>query len=699
MVSVGALALSTPALAREATAEDGKVAAVSGPDATPEPEGTGRTVYSAEFFRGTQLNTAYEMILRVPGFSFSEGGQVRGYAGSAGNVLIDGQHPAGKSESLSSVLGRIPFAQVERIEVIRGAAPGIDMQGWPVVANVIRRAATTTAQAASLQGSIMEDGRFIPALRYEINRRNDTRGFDLALQSGGFIDFSAGDGTRYRYAPDGTLSEAAPLESAGDGRTQTAVGNVRFPMLGGRLSANASITRNRYQLDEQIDRPTGREAQAVRHLTLGGELGSSWEGKIVPDLTLTVLAIQRLSDQQMRSKSTTPTRTSIFTFDSLSGESIGRATFRLQASKVLTAEWGAEGAFNFLDRRTTFEVNGDPVTLPSAAVRVEERRGEAFGQLIWRPSESLTVEAGSRLELSRISQSGDVTSARAFKYVKPRLLATWKPSADHRIRLLAAREVGQLNFGDYVSSVEFQFNGVNAGNPELRPDSAWLLEAAAERSFWGRGSIQIAGRHREISHARDRVPIFYIPSCDVVDGRPVIGFPTCDIVYDGPGNIGDGWSRELQVTLALPLDRLGLARALLRADSRFRWSRVTDPTTGEQRGLSGLFPWHMTASFTHDVPRLRLSWGVDVILPHRFTTYHVAEVRRTEYDAVVMAHVEHRLTDRTSLRFTVNNATAYAYHQMRTVYGGNRATGPVLFDDDRDLAMERNFQLRLRHTF
>ena len=39
----------------------------------------------------------------------------------------------------NSILQRIPAASVERIEVIRGSAPGIDMQGQSVVANVVRK--------------------------------------------------------------------------------------------------------------------------------------------------------------------------------------------------------------------------------------------------------------------------------------------------------------------------------------------------------------------------------------------------------------------------------------------------------------------------------------------------------------------------------------------------------------------------------
>jgi hypothetical protein len=51
-------------------------------------------------------------------------------------VLINSKRPASKTEPLGDVLGRIPVAAVERIEVINGGASGIDMQGYPTIANV-----------------------------------------------------------------------------------------------------------------------------------------------------------------------------------------------------------------------------------------------------------------------------------------------------------------------------------------------------------------------------------------------------------------------------------------------------------------------------------------------------------------------------------------------------------------------------------
>src|SRR6185437_16853817 len=84
------------------------------------------STYPAAFFADARPATANDMIGRVPGFNLDNGSGTRGFAGSGGNVLINGVRPAAKNDSLSSILSRIPAGTVDRIELIRGGAPGID---------------------------------------------------------------------------------------------------------------------------------------------------------------------------------------------------------------------------------------------------------------------------------------------------------------------------------------------------------------------------------------------------------------------------------------------------------------------------------------------------------------------------------------------------------------------------------------------
>ena len=61
----------------------------------------GRTAYPASFFSSFQPGNAYEMLQRLPGFTFDGGdSDVRGFAGAGGNVLIDSTRPPSKSLTL-----------------------------------------------------------------------------------------------------------------------------------------------------------------------------------------------------------------------------------------------------------------------------------------------------------------------------------------------------------------------------------------------------------------------------------------------------------------------------------------------------------------------------------------------------------------------------------------------------------------------
>ncbi|MDE2467006.1 MAG: TonB-dependent receptor, partial [Alphaproteobacteria bacterium] len=123
--------------------------------------------YPASFFSAAHPNTAYDMIRRLPGFVFDDGTDARGYAGTGGNVLVDGQRPTAKTDDLKSILERIPASNVERIDVISGNSSGIDMEGHTVVANVIRKFGVSTDIIASASTNIWPDGHTVHDLKLE----------------------------------------------------------------------------------------------------------------------------------------------------------------------------------------------------------------------------------------------------------------------------------------------------------------------------------------------------------------------------------------------------------------------------------------------------------------------------------------------------------------------------------------------------
>src|SRR4051812_17534596 len=115
---------------------------------------TGTLAYPPAFFTAVRPSTALDMINWLPGFTVEDTRDFRGLEGSTGNVLIDGKPPTSKTDTLLSVLRRIPSAQVERVDLIVGGAPGINMRGRNVMANVVLKVSATSTGAITAGATI-----------------------------------------------------------------------------------------------------------------------------------------------------------------------------------------------------------------------------------------------------------------------------------------------------------------------------------------------------------------------------------------------------------------------------------------------------------------------------------------------------------------------------------------------------------------
>src|SRR6478672_10458019 len=132
--TVSVLALAAAALPQTALAAQPAAASASG-----------TTVYDAAFFAQFAPRTALDIVDHVPGFQLDLGStqsangsvDVRGFAGTAGNVVINGSRPSSKAETLDATLQRIPAQQVVRVEVSPGDLFGSDYAGKSQVLNII----------------------------------------------------------------------------------------------------------------------------------------------------------------------------------------------------------------------------------------------------------------------------------------------------------------------------------------------------------------------------------------------------------------------------------------------------------------------------------------------------------------------------------------------------------------------------------
>ena len=662
LASILTLVLAAPAFGQEAQ-----------PAAQTATQQEGVIPYTPADFAASRPNTALDMINRIPGFSFKSGDEVRGFAGAAGNVLIDGQRPTVKTDSLDSVLSRIQISQVERIDVIRGGAPGIDMQGQTVVANVIVKTSDTFQQVISAGGLLYaKTGDTIPTYGYTATRRIGEHQFDFNFSRGLSLDDSVGFGWRTRTdAATGAVTRFENADTEGDGYVYTVRGGYKGPLFDGTLSVNGLASTDTFKNESHFISPTSDERFIDRNANDRTEIGVNYKRPLGDILELEVLGLNKWAQGSGDSLGIVASDTQTFKVKAEAGESIGRSVLRYKASPELSFEGGGEVAFNYRDQSVALFDNGTPVPLPLTDVRVEELRGEGFVQGSWRLSPELSLEGGVRVERSTIKQSGDLARERSFTYPKPRLAATWSPTKDDQLRLRIEREVGQLNFRDFSSSVNLSSNVVSGGNSDLRPDKTWIYETAYEKRFWDGAAVVLTYRHDEISDVVDLFPFLVGVDTDA-DGRPDV-----QRLIAGPGNIGSGKNDVISLDLTLPLAGIGIKGGEFKAETTWQNSEVTDPLTGDKRRISGQRPNTINLNFRHDLPDLNLTYGFGWFAGFSETAYYLEEVQSLRLRDFLFSFIEWKPDPTFSLRAELNNFDPYSFNIERQIFDNSRDVGSL----------------------
>ncbi|MBV9541211.1 MAG: TonB-dependent receptor plug domain-containing protein, partial [Alphaproteobacteria bacterium] len=302
---------------------------VAAPALAQEPAGTaGVLVYDQSYFADAHLNTAMDMIRRLPGFSFDGGNNARGFAGTAGNVLVNGQRPTSKTDSLDNILSRISASEVDRIEIIRGGAPGIDMQGQPVVANIIRKAEQSTHVVADFQDNLFFNGKNVPSFSVEFSTRDGNTTYEGSLQRYGNFDDSLGLGYRdiTNFHTGITVRDYENRRAGGTGGA--ANGSVTFPLWGGDFKANFTLQDAPFNTELLFTGPTTPTQDVIaRNGTQNEEFGTHWQGPL-GSFEFEALALERLGRNTTYNRVVLPASDQLFRSTNKTSETIVRGTAR-----------------------------------------------------------------------------------------------------------------------------------------------------------------------------------------------------------------------------------------------------------------------------------------------------------------------------------------------------------------------------------
>ncbi len=665
------------------------LAALASPALAQEDEASNVTPYPRSFFTEFRPNTARDMINRLPGFSFVDGGNARGFAGNAGNVLIDGERPPSRGDSLGDILGRIPASAVERIDLIRGGADGIDMQGRAIIANIIRR--PDGGLTGSALASVDYDNRNGLDRRFEATAQHQAGGRVFEGSVSHFTSDDYGLERRIREDVAGVVTEHGLERRHGHFEIAEAKGSAEFALLGGQMRANGQLTLQHYGSDnvEDLLIPSGFNSfQDVGQRT-AGEAGVRYTRNLPADFSMEVIGFQSLYDRESQDQSTRPAFRSGGSGDEDGGESIGSIALHSPAYGAWRFDGGTEVAYNWVESFRLRTINGAPLSLSGDQSRVEELRNDTHLVAIWSPSSTLNVEAGARYERSTIT-AGPVE--KTLNFLKPRVNISWTPKAGHQFGLRAERIVDQLSFGSFQSSVNFNSTLGNTifgvGNNELEPTHQWLFEGRYEHRF-GREGVFVA----QVTHRR----------IEDFAARTVVPAPTAtdpNRTFEITANVGDAERTNYSVDATLPLDRYGLEGGLFKLGFDVRTSKIVDPVvTTLVRRLNGDEPFGWNATLTQNIKSRNLSWSISANGGDKAKNHQPRTVSFYDNEFTLNANVSWRPRPDVTLSGGVNNILQGDDYNGLTFYTAPRNVGVPLYFEESLTPGTRAVYVTLRKSF
>lgn len=656
----------------------------------------GRQIYEADQFSRFNPRTALDMVRQVPGFTIDTGdSNERGLGQADENVLINGARISGKNIDAFTFLGRISAANVVRIEIVDGATlsiSGLSGQVLNLVTNLNetsgisgnfkwdprwRRSGNNwLAGEASISGKLGE-GDFTLSIENDA-ARNGVEGPEQVTDRFGILLFERDEVARY--------GQDRPKLSGSYNRT-SAGGSV--------FNANAAYELFRRRETVATDRTQIGQSDIFE---LYSSRENEWNAEFSTDYEfdlgggrLKLIGLQRLEHSPISDffgqtffDGTTPPNGSRFDRVTDEGESILRAEYGWKTAGG--TDWGisVEGAYNFLDNQgklAVLDTQGifQPIALTNADSKVTEYRGEFIASYGRALSDNVSLQTTLGGEYSKISQTGARGESRSFVRPKGSASLAWRPQPNLDISLKVERSVGQLNFFDFVQSVDVSQNNGNAGNPALVPPQSWRAELEATRKLgpWGSLTVNLYGEKFS----------------DIVDSIPITA------TTEARGNLDSATSYGVELVSSILFDPIGWTGAKLDIEGEVRKSSLRDPLTGIFRRISDDKIFTYEATLRHDIPDSDWAWGAG-IEDFRYSDFlRLDQINSFRTGAPYSwVFIEHKDVLGLTVQANLGNLFGRSENFARTVYA-NRRDGPIAFVEDRSREFGLIYRLTVSGSF
>ena len=658
---------------------------ISGP-ALAQDTNSGQT-YEPAFFEQYAPRTALDMVRRIPGFQIQREDDKRGLGQGGANVLINGERISGKTDARDQ-LSRINAGNVVKIEIVDGTSldiPGLSGQ----VANVFSKTTGVTGtwewtpewrnglEPALLRGSVSVSG--------ESGKLSYSAKLDSDMFRNGHW------GPERQFTPDGTVFETRDEGSRFNGENPGASLDLSWKPKEDHV-ANLNLEFNLFNFNgREISKrmaltPRGRDLET--HFFRGedewnAEAGGDYEFPAGPG-KLKLIGYYRTEHSPTASQfdvydpQVGLIESSQFNQIADEGETIGRAEYSWSPQQGRDWQFGLEGAFNVLDFESEFIDLFTPANNGTDASRVEEKRAEATLTHSRKLSPKWDIQISAGGEYSEISQNTGLS--RQFFRPKGFISATYKPVESLSIRSKVEREVGQLDFFDFISSVDLQGVQNNTGNANLVPEQSWLAEVEFDKDFGNGNTFKAQFYGALISDLVDRIPI--------------------GATGDAVGNIDSAKRYGVEFTATVKGDKWGWNGTQLDLELLLQKSAVDDPLLGFSRRLNGDSISSWSTSFRHDIPKSDWAYGAYVQQSRDAPRYRLNTINQFNFDGPWSeVFIEHKDVLGMKVQASLKNLFDASDDFRREIFTDRRDLGVLDFTEERTRPFGLFFALEVSDTF
>lgn len=659
-------------------------------------------VFEPAYYAAFAPRSALDMVDQTPGFAIKENGGKRGMGAGDANVLIDSRRIPVKSMTVREALSRIGADRVVRIEITDGSrldVPGLNGQ----VVNVVTRPAGMsgrwewTPEFNERSEPRLDRGRVI------VSGNLDDWEYSLGLSSYAWNGRSTGPETLFDGA--GQAAEFREEDERWKGRRHELSTAFSNESLSGSVS-NLGLVYGASK-DASNERSLRTGAVASDHLRTYSYANDGESLKVNADHEFALGAGRLKVIGLSASSSGKPATTTVIqqlagaiapvgarvVVDRSTEESILRGEYSWNDSD---GDWQmtVESAVNTLDTAIDYAVlsNGTYTDIPVAggASHVEEHRTEAalvHGRDI---GGGVFIQAVLATEHSEIAQTGPNGKVREFVRPKGSLALSWAPADDWSANLRLERAVGQLDFGDFVSSLNLadESGQQQSGNPEIVPEQSWDIALEANGEVSGLGPVRLKLYGRQIEDV----------SSTLLFARAVNGDDSITVIT-GPGNLDGAVSYGIDLSGTLPTVGIGIPGGKLDWSASLRDSSVEDGVTGEDRNLSGTRHSYYSVNFRQDLPGTPWAWGLGYQDSNSAPGFGVTQTTyRWDSPSRVGAFVQHKDIVGMSARLSVSNLLDAEERFIRVGHTGT-VSDPIAFVEDRTRSNGLQVGLNLSGSF